>query len=275
MSANASEHGYASVNGIDLYYEVHGDGEPLIVLPGGFMTVAAMGEVIPRLAERRRVIGVELQGHGHTADVDRPLRFETMADDIAGLIAHLGLSQADVLGHSLGGGVALQTAIRHPALVRRLVLASAPFKRQGWYPEVLAGMAAIRAEAFSGSPIEEAYRTASPTPEAWPSVVSKVRTLLGEEYDWSEGVRALTCPTLLLVGDADSVRLEHAVEFFALLGGGQHDGDASGLSASRLAVLPATTHVGWMPPKRGLITRTDLLVPMVSEFLDVTFPERG
>lgn len=273
MSTNQGEQrGYASVNGIDLYYEMHGSGDPLILLPGGFMTVEAMGELVPRLAETRRVIGVELQGHGHTADTERPLSFETMADDIAALLQHLGLAQADLFGFSLGGDVALQTAIRHPALVRKLALASTPFKRDGWYPEVLAGMASISVEGFTGTPVEQANLAVSPKPDRWPQFVAKMRGLLGEDYDWSAGIEALKPPTLILVGDADSVRLAHAVEFFGLLGGGKGDGDQGELSPSRLAVLPATTHVGWAPPKRGIMTRADLLLPIITEFLDAPAP---
>src|SRR2546430_5505803 len=239
--------GYASINGLDLYYEIHGSGQPLVLLPGGFMTIEAIGELVPQLAAARRVIGVELQGHGHTADIERPLRFEFMADDIAALIKHLGLEQADIFGFSLGGGVALQTAIRHPELVRRLVLASTAFKRDGWYPEVLAGMASISVDTFAGTPIHEAYLKTSPRPEAWPTFVAKMRQLLGEDYDWAEGVAALKTPVLIIVGDADSVRLTHAVEFFGLLGGGKSDGDMKGLPPSQLALLPSTTHVGWAP----------------------------
>jgi pimeloyl-ACP methyl ester carboxylesterase len=275
VSADAdknAQHAYARVNGIDIYYEIHGSGEPLIVLPGGFMTVAAMGAIVLQLAASRRVIGVELQGHGHTADIERPLRFESMADDIAALIEHLGLERADILGYSLGGGVALQTAIQHPEVVRKLALISTPFKRDGWYPEVLMGMAAISVEGFAGTPIYDAYLKTSPKPEAWPAFVAKMRHLLGEDYDWSAEVVALNIPTLVVVGDADSVRLPHAVEFFGLLGGGKADGDQAGLPASRLAVLPATTHVGWAPPKRGPMSRTELLLPIISEFLDAPMP---
>jgi pimeloyl-ACP methyl ester carboxylesterase len=259
---------YALLNGLDLYYEVHGSGEPLLLLPGGFMTIEAMGEIVPRLSATRRVIGVELQGHGHTADIERPLRFEWMADDIAALITHLGLEHADLFGFSLGGGVALQTAIRHPEVVRKLVLASTAFKRDGWYPEVLAGMGSISVEAFAGTPIHEAYLKTSPRPEAWPGVVAKMRQLLAEDYNWAEAVAALKVPTLILVGDADSLSLAHAVEFFGLLGGGRADGDMAGRPPARLAVLPATTHVGWAPPHHGIITRTDLLLPILTEFLD-------
>jgi pimeloyl-ACP methyl ester carboxylesterase len=265
--------GYASVNGLNLYYEIRGSGQPLVLLPGGFMTVEAMGEIVPQLAATRLVIGVELQGHGHTADIERPLRFELMADDIASLIRHLGLEQADMFGFSLGGGVGLQTAIRHPEVVRKLALASTPFKKDGWYPEVLAGMASISVETFAGTPIHEDYLKTSPRPEAWPTFVAKMRQLLAEDYDWAEGVAALKIPILIMVGDADSIRLPHAVEFFGLLGGGKADGDMNGLPSAQLAVLPATTHVGWAPPYHGIITRTELLLPIITEFLDSPMTE--
>src|SRR6266699_1456061 len=265
--------GYASVNGLDIYYEIRGSGEPLVLLPGGFMTVEAMGELVPQLAATRRVIGVELQGHGHTADIERALRFEVMADDIAALIRHLGLDQADIFGCSLGGGVGLQTAIRHPEVVRKLALASTAFKLDGWYPEVLAGMASISVETFAGTPIHETYLKTSPRPEAWPAFVAKMRQLLSEDYDWAEGVAALKTPILIMVGDADSLRLAHMLEFFGLLGGGKGDGDMNGLSPAQLAVLPATTHVGWAPPYHGIMTRTELLLPIITEFLDSPMPE--
>ena len=271
-SNGESSGGYASVNGLNMYYEIHGSGEPLVLLPGGFWTIEAMGEIVPQLAATRRVIGVELQGHGHTADIDRPLRYEFMADDIAALIRHLGLERADVFGYSLGGGVGLQTAIRHPEVVRKLVLASTTFKGDGWYPEGRAAMRAMSVEAFAGSPIHEAYLRTSPRPEAWPTVVAKMRQLVPSDYDWSEGVAALKTPVLILVGDADGLRLAHALEFFGLLGGGKADGDLNGLSPSRLAVLPATTHVGWAPPNRGIMTRLDLLLPIITEFLDAPMP---
>jgi pimeloyl-ACP methyl ester carboxylesterase len=272
MTTDKGQHGYASVNGLNLYYEIHGSGEPLILLPGAFMTVEAMGALIPELAATRRVIGVELQGHGHTADTPRALRFEGLADDIAALIRQLGLDQADLFGFSLGGGVALQTVIRHPEVVRKLALASTAFRRDGWYPEALAGMAAISIDTFAGTPIHDAYLKTSPRPEAWPTFVAKMRHLLNEDYDWTEGVAALKTPTLILIGDADGLRLAHAVECFGLLGGGKADGDLAGLPPAQLAVLPATTHVGWAPPYHGLITRTHLLLPMLTEFLDAPLP---
>ena len=274
MTTNKNQRGsYARVNGVDLYYELHGSGQPLVVLPGSFWTIEAMGELVPQLATTRRVIAVELQGHGHTADIDRPLSYESLADDIAALIASLGLEQADLFGYSLGGGVALQTAIRHPEVVRKLALASTAFKRDGWYPEDLAAMSAISAEAFAGTPIHDAYLRTSPKPDAWPTVVAKVRQLVTSDYDWTAGVAALKTPTLILVGDADGLRLAHAVEFFGLLGGGQADGDLARLPRSSLAVLPATTHVGWAPPYHGIMTRTHLLLPILTEFLDAPMEE--
>src|SRR6266699_564287 len=169
---------YASVNGLNMYYEIHGSGKPLVLLHGGFWTIEAMGEIVPQLALSRRVIAIELQGHGHTADIERALRYELMADDIAAFIKHLGLEQVDIFGFSLGGGVGLQTAIRHPELVRKLVLTSTAFKRDGWYPEALAGMASLSVETFAGTPIHAAYLKTSPKPEAWPAFVAKIRQML-------------------------------------------------------------------------------------------------
>ena len=158
MPTDTNQRGnYACVNGLDLYYELHGNGQPLVLLPGAFWTIEAMGELVPQLATGRRVIAVELQGHGHTADIDRPLTFESMADDVAALIRFLGLEQADLFGYSLGGGVALQTAIRHPQVVRKLALTSTPFRSEGWYPEDRAAMSTMSAQALAGTPIYQAY----------------------------------------------------------------------------------------------------------------------
>lgn len=257
---------YAHANGLKLYYETYGDkGQPLILLHGGLGTIGMFEQILPGLVEKRQVIGVELQGHGHTADVDRPSSFELMADDVAALIQVIGLEQADIVGYSLGGGVALQTAIRHPELIRKLIAISAPCKRQGWYPEVLTGMAAMNAEAAKamvGSPMQQAYAKAAPHPENWPVLVAKTGELLRQDYDWSAGVSALQLPTMIIVGDADSVRTAYAVEFFELLGGGQHDAgwDGSGMSNARLAILSGTTHY--------TIVSSPLLAPIITSFLD-------
>jgi pimeloyl-ACP methyl ester carboxylesterase len=261
---------YAPVNGLYLYYETYGDGgTPLIVLHGGLGGAGMFGPVLPALAETRRVVAVELQAHGHTADVDRPLSFEAMADDVAALIRRLGLAQVDLLGYSLGGGVALQAAIRHPDLVRKLVVVSAPVKRDGWYPEVLVGMAAMTAEAaqaMAGSPPHAAYVSAAPKPEDWPVLVAKTGDLLRQDYDWTGDFAALQAPVMIVVGDADSVRTAHALEMFALLGGGQHDAgwDGSGMPRGRLAILPGTTHYNIISPR---------IVPIVAQFLDAGVPK--
>ncbi|WP_320066818.1 alpha/beta hydrolase [Micromonospora sp. RTGN7] len=238
---------YADVNGLRLWHEVHGTGRPLVLLHGGYGAVEMFAPVLPALAERRRVIGVDLQGHGRTADVDRPLRYESMADDVAALIRQLGLGETDVLGYSLGGGVALRLAIQHPELVRRLVLVSTPCRRQGWYPEVLAAMATQgerTGERMRGTPPHELYARVAPRPQDWPALWAKTGDLLRRDYDWSAEVAALVLPTLLVFADADSIPTSHVAEFFGLLGGGHRDAgwDGTDRPASRLAVLPGLTH---------------------------------
>ena len=261
---------YANVNGLKMYYEIQGTGKPLVMLHGGLGTTSMFGPLLPALAETRQVIAVELQAHGHTADIDRPLSFELMADDVAALIKYLGLERADVLGYSLGGGVALQTAIRHPDVVRKLVVASTPYKRDGWYPEVLVGMGAMNAEAakaWVGSPMHQAYASVAPKPEDWSALAAKLGNLLRQDYDWSAGVAAIKAPTMIVVGDADSVRTAHAVEFFELLGGGRKDAgwDGSGMSSARLAILPGMTHYD--------IFSSLGLAATVAPFLDAPMPD--
>ncbi|MEU1838631.1 alpha/beta fold hydrolase [Micromonospora chersina] len=238
---------YADVNGVRLWYEVHGTGRPLVLLHGGYGSTEMFAPVLPSLVTRRQVVAVDLQGHGRTADVDRPLRHESMAEDVAALLRHLDLPAADLLGYSLGGGVALRAAVQHPALVRRLVLVSTPCRRQGWYPEVLAATAAQDervAERMRGTPPHQLYERVAPRPQDWPALWAKTGELLRREYDWSAEVAALPMPVLLVFADADSIPVRHAAEFFGLLGGGHRDagGDGTGRPASRLAVLPGLTH---------------------------------
>jgi pimeloyl-ACP methyl ester carboxylesterase len=230
-----------------------------------------MGEIVPSLAETRQVIAVELQGHGHTADIDRPLSYEQMADDVSALLAEIGIEKADLFGYSMGGGVALQVALRHPEVVRKLVVASASYTSEGMYPEVLATIETITPEAFAGSPLDEAYLRTAPNPEAFPNLVAKLKQLDMEPYAWPpEDIQAIAAPTLLIIGDSDAIRPEHAVELFRLLGGGVM-GDLAGLPKSQLAVLPGTTH--FVPPGFGLLDRADWLVSMIDEFLDGPMPE--
>src|SRR5262245_2789833 len=217
---------YADVNGLSLYYEEHGSGEPLVLLHGGFGAAELLAPIIPALAAGRRVVAVDLQGHGHTADIDRPLRPEHMADDIAALIAHLGLERADVMGYSPGGMVALRNAIQHAERVRRLVVVSVAFRRDGSHPEVLGAMDQMGpavAEPLGQSPPGQMYARTAPRPEDWPVLVAKTAESIQRDYDWTAEVEAMTTPTLLVFADADSIRPAHIVEFYALLGGGLQD----------------------------------------------------
>lgn len=264
---------YAKVNGLKMYYEVHGSREPLVLLHGAYMIIDGFGEILPALAETRQVIAVELQAHGRTADIDRPITYEQMADDVAALLEHLGIDKTDVFGYSMGGGVALQVAIRHPEVVRKLVVASASYASEGAHPELLEMMPSITPEAFAGSPLEADYVRTAPNPDDFPTLVAKLKQLDMQPFAWPpEDIRGIAAPTLLIVGDSDAVRLEHAVEMFRLLGGGVM-GDLAGLPKSRLAVLPGTTH--FIPPGSGLLDRADWLVSMSSEFLDAPMPETG
>lgn len=237
----------ASVNGIDLYYETHGSGAPLIMLHGGLGSVEMFGANVAAIAKHRKVIGVDLQAHGRTADIDRPMRYESMADDIAALIAHLGLGQADVLGYSFGGGVALQTAIRHHDRVRRLVVVSQAYAHDGWFSEVRAAFQHFSgklAEMMKPSPVYQLYAKVAPRPQDFAVLLDKQGELMRQPYDWGDAIAGLP-PTLLVAGDADALRPAHVAEFYAKLGGGQRDpgwDGSAGRSASQLAILPGATH---------------------------------
>jgi pimeloyl-ACP methyl ester carboxylesterase len=264
MADTTVRSGYAPVNGLQTYYEIHGTGQPLVVLHGAFMTIELMGKLIPGLAQGRQVIAVELQGHGHTADVDRPITYEHLADDTAALLRHLGIGSADVYGYSLGGGAALQLAIRHPELVRKLVVVSASYSKDGAYPEVFAAIEQIKPELFDGTPWRAAYDRTAPRPD-FPALVAKLNRLDLSPFNWPPGaVRAIAAPTMIIIGDSDGTRPEHAVEMFRLRGGGVF-GDLTGLPASQLAILPGTTHV-------GILDRADWLLGMIPPFLDAPMP---
>ena len=240
--------GYAPVNGIQLYYEIHGSGEPLVVLHGGLGSIAMYGATIDALAQHRQVIGVDLYGHGHTGFVDgRGLSWEEMADDVGALIAHLGLAQADVMGYSLGAGVAAETAIRHRARVRRVVLVSGTLRRDGSFPEGRAALEQLGphlAEFMKPSPIYQHYAKVAPRPEDFGKLIGETGALARRERDWMPALPTFP-PTLLVYGDADSVRLQHIIEVYAGLGGGQRDpgwDGSAGRSASQLAILPGVNH---------------------------------
>jgi pimeloyl-ACP methyl ester carboxylesterase len=224
-----------------------------------------MGPLLAGLAETRQVIAPELEGHGRTALADRPLSYEQMADDVAGLARHLGLDRADVFGYSMGGAAALQVAIRHPDLVRKLVVASASHALSGMHQEALDMFPTITPELFKGSPMEQAYQQLAPNPDDFPRLVEQLTALDTTPFSWDDEVRGIAAPTLIVLGDSDGVRLEHAVELFKLRGGGVM-GDLSGLPESQLAVLPGTTH--FVPPGSGLLDRSDWVLAMVPPFLD-------
>ena len=240
--------GYAPVNGLQLYYEIHGSGDPLVVLHGGLGSIAMYGATIDALAQHRQVIAVDLYGHGHTGFVDgRVLSYEEMADDVGALIAHLGLAQADVMGYSLGAGVAVQTGLRHRDQVRKLVVVSTAFARGAAFPEVLAGFDALGpqlAEMMKPSPVYQTYQAVAPRPEDFPRLLDRVGTLVKQDYDWTAEVGKLP-PSLLVAADADYYPLSHIVEVFAKLGGSANDpgwDGSGGRSASQLAILPGTSH---------------------------------
>lgn len=265
----APQTGHAPVNGLEMYYEIHGTGQPLVMLHGGLATIDFPGgQLLHMLAATRQVIAIEQQGHGRTADIDRPLTYEQMADDTAALIRHLGIEGADVFGHSMGGTTALGLAIRHPELVRKLVVASASFNNDGMRPENLAGMQGMTPDALAGTPMEAAYLAVAPNPGDWPTLLSRIGQLSRDFAGWSaDDIRTITAPTLITLGDADAVHLDHAIELLRLLGG-DVNGDFAGVPNAQLAILPGTTHF-------SSLTRTDLLLPLITPFLDTPMPVGG
>ncbi|WP_238009022.1 alpha/beta hydrolase [Dactylosporangium sp. AC04546] len=235
---------YADVNGVSLWFEEFGEGAPLVLLHGGFWTIPVFGELLPALATRRKVVAVELQGHGHTGDVERPLAYETLADDVAGLVMRRFDAPVDIVGYSLGAGTATRAVIQHPELFRNLVVVSTVAKSAGWYPEVREGMAQLDAEAMRMSPLYQQYNQVAPRPEDWPVLVAKMREMLQRDYDWSREIAGIRARTMLVFADADSMPVTHIAEFYGLFGGGQRDArwDGALRAEARLAVLPGRTH---------------------------------
>lgn len=256
-----AESGYADVNGLKMYYEVYGNGKPIVLLHGSFMSIPLnWSHIIPLLSKDRKVIVTEMQGHGRTKDIARELSYEGMADDVSGLLKHLKIDSADILGYSMGGGVAFQVAVRHPEQVRRLVVLSGTYTHDGWWPDVEAMFATFTADMFKGTPIQKQYDSYGNDPARFPEYVKKVISIDLKPYDWSKDVRNIQAPIFMAIGDADGVRYEHALELFRAKGGGKM-GDLHGLPKSRLAIIPGTTHI-------GIIQRADWLIPMITDFLD-------
>ena len=248
------------VHGMQMYYEVSGTGDPLIVLHGAYMNIPTMGAIIPRLALTHTVYALEFQGHGRTTDIDRPITYPNLADDVAAFMDAVGLKKADVFGYSMGAAAGLQLAIRHPEKVNKLVAASVAYDARGWQPEFTAFIPQMTVEMFVGMPFAAEYRKLAPNPDGFPALVRKLITLEHEPMAWEADVRTLKIPVLIISGDADATTLEHSVAMFRLFGGGVMGDMGKPLPASRLAVLPATSHT-------AVITQVDLLLGFIEPFL--------
>jgi len=237
--------GYAAVNDVELYYEIHGSGPPLIMLHGGVTPSEMFGAPLAEMAKTHKVVALHARGHGLSTDSNRPWSFETFADDVAAVMAHLGIEKASVMGYSSGALVALQTAVRHPQRIDRLIVISTAFRTDGYYPEVLKAFeqmpsaASTLGASVSASPLAAMYPSVN-----WETVFRKTGELANRHHDWSAAVAAIEAPTLLVFADADAMRPEHIVEFYKLLGGGQREAgfDGSLRSPNRLAIIPNTTH---------------------------------
>ncbi len=266
-----SRSGHLPINGLSLYFEVHGElgGSaplPLLLIPGAFMSAESMPSWVTAFAERRPVIVFDQQGHGRTPDTDRPMSYEQFGDDAAELLRALNVEHADVMGYSQGGGVALQVALRHPDLLGKLVTLSATYRQDGWYPSVLEGIGHLDAEVFAGSSVEKAFTEHTPAPAAFAVYVDKMKVLnIEDQQITDEQMRSITANAMVIVGDADGVKPEHAVTMFRLLGGGDEEAAATGMlqkvPRARLVILPAMSHL-------GISGEADVLVPMVTAFLD-------
>jgi pimeloyl-ACP methyl ester carboxylesterase len=239
--------GRLAINGIDYYYEIRGKGEPLLLLHGGLGSIDMFGPALPKLAGTRRVIAVDLQGHGRTALGDRPFRLESIGDDMAVLVNRLGYDRVDVMGYSLGGGVALRMALQHPERVRRLVLVSTPFSDEGYYPgihEQQFKITAAAAAAMKDTPMYKSYVAVAPKVEDFPRLLDTLGDFMRQNYDWSAEISGLKVPVMLVYGDSDMFRPEHIVKFYQLLGGGLQDAgwQRETMAKNRLAILPGVTH---------------------------------
>jgi pimeloyl-ACP methyl ester carboxylesterase len=266
-ASGEAQTGLAPVNGLEMYYEIHGTGEPLVLLHGAFAMTDLWRPMVTALATNRQVIALDFQGHGRTADIDRPFSYEQFADDVAALLGHLKVPRADIVGYSMGGMTALQVAIRRPELVRKLVAISAGYSSEGLYPEILEVAQANTVEAFAGSPLEQVYFQVAPNPDDWPVLIEKINALEGEGFEFPESeIEAIAAPTLLIYADSDVVQLDHAIALFELLGGGV-PGDLTGLPPSQLAFVPGATHVSLA------VERGPELVSLTERFLSLPMPE--
>jgi pimeloyl-ACP methyl ester carboxylesterase len=266
FSQNTPAGKYAEVNGMKMYYEVSGQGDPLIVLHGAYMNIPSMGEIIPKLAKSHKVYALEFQGHGRTNDIDRPITYYNLADDVAAFMNAVGIEQADVFGYSMGSAAGLQLVIRHPEKVKKLVAASVAYDVQGWQPVFRDMIPQLSIDMFTSLPFEAEYRKLAPNPEGFRGLVEKLIALEKEPMSWKEDVMKIKTPILIIAGDADVATLEHTVDLFRLLGGGVMGDMGVPLPASRLAILPATSHT-------AVITQSDILLSLIEPFLKGEVPK--
>jgi pimeloyl-ACP methyl ester carboxylesterase len=266
-----SRSGHLPINGLSLYHEVYGElgrskASPLLLVPGAFMATDSMTSWVSAFVGERAVIVFDQQGHGRTPDTSRTMSYEQFADDAAALLRALEVERADVMGYSQGGSVALQLALRHPAVVTKLVSLSATYRKDGWYPSALAGIEGLNAKAFAGTPVEKAFKDHTPDATAFDAYVEKMKVLGINDHEMSDAqVSSISARTMVIIGDADAVKPEHALAMFKLRGGSDEEAAAAGMlskvPAARLVILPATSHV-------GISAESAVLVPMVSAFLD-------
>ncbi len=254
--------GYAPVNGLKMYYEIHGEGKPLVLLHGSFMTIDMnYGQLIPELANNNKVISVELQGHGHTADIDRPFSYINFAKDMAALLDHLKIEKANFLGYSLGATIALQTAILYPEKVEKIVFISSVFKRNGWIPSVRESLSNMKPEFLTNTPLKSAYDAVAPDKGHWNDFLTRMIAFENKTFDLGiENIKKLESPILIINGDYDGVDVSHSMELFKALGGGGM-GVMEPLFASQFAIIPGTTHV-------TVMMQTDKLLEMINPFLE-------
>ena len=255
-----------AVNGMQMYYEVSGAGEPIVVLHGAYMNIPTMGAIVPLLAKTHKVYAVELQGHGRTTDIARPITYQNLADDVAKFMDAVGLAKADIFGYSMGSVAGLQLAFRHPEKVNKLVLASGGYDVEGWQPEFKAMIPSMTPDMLTNTPLPAEYRKLAPNPDGFPELARKLIALEKEPMAWEAEVKALKTPVLIIAGDADVATLEHSVKMFRLLGGGAMGDMGKPLAASRLAVLPATSHT-------AVITQPELLDAFIEPFLKGQAPK--
>jgi pimeloyl-ACP methyl ester carboxylesterase len=248
------------INGMQMYYEVSGQGDPMIVLHGAYMNIPSMGEIVGRLAETHRVYALELQGHGRTTDIDRPITYPNLAGDVATFMEAVGIEKADVFGYSMGAATGLRLAIDHPEKVDQLVFASGAYDFQGWQPAFRDFIPQMTVEMFTEMPLADEHKALAADPEGFPALAEKLIALEKEPMAWGEEVAVLDTPMLIIAGDADVSTLEHNVQMFRLLGGGLMGDMGKPLPASRLAILPATSHT-------AVIGQPDLMMAFIGPFL--------